>query len=86
MRRSVGVVLITALGVALSAAVASADSLAVPDYNFSSAVYLRVFGETTDPAASAAAAYGDRASESPLRSSSKLTRDGFSFAISGSKI
>lgn len=28
---------------------------------------MQVFGETTDPAASVAAAYGDRASESPLR-------------------
>lgn len=67
MRRWVGVVFITALGVALSRPVVSAATLGVPIYDFRSAVFMRVFGETTDPAASVAAAYGDRASESPLR-------------------
>ena len=67
MRRVVGVVLLAALGVALSLPVARADSLAVPAYDFRSAVFMRVFGETTDPAAAVAAAYGDRISESPLR-------------------
>ncbi len=67
MRRAVGVVLVTALGIALSHPVASADPLAVPSYDFRSAVLMQLFGETTDPAASVNAAYGDRASESPLR-------------------
>lgn len=67
MRRVIGVVLVTALTLALSRSVASADPLAVPAYDFRSAVLLQVFGETTDPAASVASAYGDRASESPLR-------------------
>lgn len=67
MRRVVGVVLVTALALALSHPAASADPLAVPSYDFRSAVLMQVFGETTDPAASVAAAYGDRASESPLR-------------------
>lgn len=68
MRRGIGVVLATALAAALSPLVASADSIAVPTYDFRSAVFMRVFGETTDPAATVAAAYGDRSSESPLRS------------------
>ncbi|HEY1977063.1 MAG TPA: hypothetical protein VGG89_10980 [Candidatus Baltobacteraceae bacterium] len=67
MRRGLGVVLITALGVALSSSVAPAASFAVATYDFRSAVFMRIFGETTDPAAAVAAAYGDRASESPLR-------------------
>lgn len=67
MRRAIGVVLVTALSVALLHPVASADPLTVPAYDFRSAVLMQVFGETTDPAASVAAAYGDRASESPLR-------------------
>jgi hypothetical protein len=67
MRRAIGVVLITALTAALSRPVALADPLTVPAYDFRSAVMMQVFGETTDPAASVAAAYGDRASESPLR-------------------
>lgn len=67
MRRAIGVVLVTALALALSRSVALTDPLAVPAYDFRSAVFMQVFGETTDPAASVAAAYGDRASESPLR-------------------
>lgn len=67
MRRGVGVVLVTALAAALSRSIASADGLAVPAYDFRSAVFMQVFGETSDPAATVAAAYGDRTSESPLR-------------------
>ncbi|HZY98107.1 MAG TPA: hypothetical protein VFE36_00900 [Candidatus Baltobacteraceae bacterium] len=67
MRRAIGVVLVTALAVALSLAVASATSLDAPSYDFRSAVFMQVFGEITDPASAVAAAYGDRTSESPLR-------------------
>lgn len=67
MRRTLGVVLVSALAVALSRSVASAALLSAPAYDFRSAVFMRVFGETTDPTASVAAAYGDRGSESPLR-------------------
>jgi hypothetical protein len=67
MRRGIGVVLVTALAVALSFRAASGTSLPIQSYDFRSAVFMSVFGETSDPAASVAAAYGDRASESPLR-------------------
>jgi len=67
MRRRIGVVLVTALAAALSFHAACATSLAIPSYDFRSAVFMSVFGETSDPAASVAGAYGDRASESPLR-------------------
>ncbi|HKE38094.1 MAG TPA: hypothetical protein VKB39_11705, partial [Candidatus Baltobacteraceae bacterium] len=70
MRRGFGVVLIAAfaLTLTLSRTVASAGPFDVPNYDFRSAVLMQVFGETTDPASTVAAAYGDRTSESPLRS------------------
>jgi hypothetical protein len=44
-----------------------APELAVPTVSLSAQLMLRVFGEVSDSRASAAAAYGDRVSESPLR-------------------
>ncbi|MBV8153980.1 MAG: hypothetical protein JOY98_06145 [Candidatus Eremiobacteraeota bacterium] len=68
MRRFVSVVSMAALASALYRPVALAN-LAVPTaYDFGSQVVMRLFGETTDSAAAVSAAYGDRTSESPLRS------------------
>jgi hypothetical protein len=68
VRRLLAVVSVMALAGALSRPVALAAFGAAASYDFRTAVLLRLFGETSDPAESLAASYGDRASESPLRS------------------
>jgi hypothetical protein len=72
MRRSAGVVLsavLLALVPALTPNIVfSAPSSAVSGtYDLASAAFRAVFGETSDARATLAAAYGDRAGESPLR-------------------
>ncbi|MGA9946012.1 MAG: hypothetical protein WBE79_14050 [Candidatus Cybelea sp.] len=70
MRRVVGSVATAALVLALIPNVASASGLLPQSSKFDmgSQLMLRLFGETSDSTASFAAAHGDRASESPLRS------------------
>jgi hypothetical protein len=67
MRRLVSVVSIAVLALALYRPVALASLPPTGNYDFGAQVLARVFGETSDPAAAVNAAYGDRASESPLR-------------------
>ncbi len=69
MRRVVGVVAGTALMLALCSAVGVAAGLplGIERFDLGPQLMLRLFGETSDSNASFAAAYGDRASESPLR-------------------
>lgn len=68
MRRFVSVVSVAALALALYSPVALAAIPVPKTYDLGAQVLMRVFGETTDPVAAVNAAYGDRASESPLRS------------------
>jgi hypothetical protein len=67
--RVVGVVASAALAVVLSSAVLRAELLSPNSghADLGSALMLRLFGEISDSNASFAAAFGDRASESPLR-------------------
>jgi hypothetical protein len=70
VRRLVGVIATAALAAALIFGVAAASSLAPgdgPAFDLRAQLMLRLFGESSDTRASLAAAFGDRASESPLR-------------------
>jgi hypothetical protein len=69
VRRVIGVVVATALTLALYSAASVAAELpqGIERFDLGSQLMLRVFGETSDTSASFAAAHGDRISESPLR-------------------
>lgn len=69
MRRVVALVAAAALAFARSSAIGAAAGppVGLDRFDLGSQLMLRLFGETSDSTASFAAAYGDRASESPLR-------------------
>lgn len=67
MHRVAVVTMAVALLAAPAPGVAASLAPATATFDFSSALMLRLFGEVSDSRLSLAAAYGDRASESPMR-------------------
>jgi len=70
VRRVVGVMAVAVLAAALAFGMAAASPLSQANgaaFDLRTQLMLRVFGESSDTRASAAAAFGDRSSESPLR-------------------